>query len=311
MELSDQQRDLLALCAIRKLNWNLVGREAQRPGGLGRLLRGELSESTEQSRVAKSLITEALSDRAPLDERLRGELDLLPADARITTVLDDEYPSNLRVIYNLPPFLFYRGELRADDARSLAVVGTRRATNEGLRRAAELAADLAREKVAVLSGLAKGIDTAAHRATLDAGGRTIAVFGTGIGTVYPKENASLAEEIIEHGGALVSQFWPSAPPADYNFPLRNVVTSGMGQGTVVIEAKGNSGARNQARRALEHGKRVFLLTGLVTNEPWAQRCLERGAVEVSSVKEIVPLLRSPEQIEELSGRRRQLALELA
>jgi DNA processing protein len=311
MRIGEAHRRLLALCAIAKINWNLVAREAQRPAGLDRLWRAELSEQTDQARAAVVLIREALRDPAAILERVDNEIEGLGADVRLTTVLDDEYPPNLRVIFNLPPFLFYRGALEPSDARSIAVVGTRRASAEGLRRAQELAGELAGRKVTVLSGLAKGIDTAAHRATLDAGGRTIAVMGTGITRIYPKENEALAEEIIAGHGALVSQFWPSGPPAEYNFLWRNIVTSGMGQGTVVIEASGTSGARNQARRALEHGKRVFLLKGLVTNEGWAQKYLERGAIEVSTVDEVVQLLRSPEQVERLSSQRRQLVLDLA
>lgn len=310
MTTTQDQRQLLTLCAIPKLNWNLLAREAQRPDGLARVLRAELSENAEQSRVAASMIRDGCAEPSDLEERVRRELEGLPEDVRLTTVLDDDYPSNLRVIFNLPPFLFYRGTLRPEDARSVAVVGTRNASEEGRALAAEIATELAKRGVSVLSGLAKGIDAAAHIATLDAGGRTIAVFGTGITQVYPKENTELARRIVASGGAVVSQFWPSAGPMRQNFPMRNVVTSGMSQGTVVVEASGNSGARNQARRALEHGKRVFLLP-LVTGEEWARRSLERGAIEVDRADEIVDLLRSPEEIEQQSERRRQLVLDLA
>ena len=181
---------------------------------------------------------------------------------RLTTVLDDDYPVNLRTIYNLPPFLFYRGTPRPDDALSVAVVGTRQATADGLSRAERMARLLVGADVTVLSGLARGVDTVAHQACLDAGGRTIAVLGSGIRRVYPAENRTLAEQITGHG-AVVSQFWPDASPTSYTFPRRNVVTSGMSQGTVVIEASATSGAKMQARLAIEHGKQVFLLHSLV------------------------------------------------
>ncbi len=227
------------------------------------------------------------------------------------TVLDDDYPANLRVIYNLPPFLFYRGRLQREDARSVAVVGTRDASEEGIERARKMASLLTQHEVTVLSGLARGIDTAAHEETLARGGRTIAVLGTGILCCYPKENSGLAERIVQ-SGALVSQFWPTQPPTSYSFPRRNVVTSGMSQGTVVIEASETSGAKMQARLALEHGKRVFLVSRLVTSEPWAQKYVaERGAIEIRSVEDVLTRLRSPEAIEQLSAGRRQLALELA
>src|SRR5262249_2922311 len=152
-------------------------------------------------------------------------------------------------------------------------------TAAGRRRAARMARLLAANGVTVLSGLARGIDTAAHQAALDAGGRTVAGLGTGIRRIYPPENPELAEQIVERG-ALVSQFWPDTPPTTYGFPRRNVTMSGMGQGTVVIEAASTSGAKMQARLALEHGKKVFLVHHLVTEQPWARRYLERGAVVV-------------------------------
>jgi len=229
---------------------------------------------------------------------------------RLVTVLDEDYPINLRRISNLPPFLFYRGELRRDDAFSVAVVGTRRPTPDGLRRARAIAKNLVRSDVTVLSGLARGIDTAAHESALTAGGRTIAVLGSGILRVYPPENASLAEQIAD-SGAVVSQFWPDAPPAAYNFPRRNIVTSGLGQGTVVIEASATSGAKMQARLALEHGKRVFLLASLVHDNAWAASYVKRGAIVVDNVKDVVHALRPVAAVQEDTQDRFQLTMKLA
>lgn len=305
------QRMLLALCGIKGLNWNLIAREAQRPDGLKRLLAGELTETTPEALQQVALLTEGL------DRELAASLDRVEAEleragtvgARLTTVLDDDYPTNLRLIFNLPPFLFYRGALLAADARSVAVVGTRDATAEGVSKAGAMASQLVAEGVTVVSGLARGIDTAAHTATLDAGGRTIAVVGTGITRCYPAENADLADAIAENG-AVVSQFWPSAGPARYTFPRRNVVTSGITQGTVVIEASNTSGAKMQARLALEHGKHVFLVHSLVTKQPWASSFLQRPrCVEVYRVDDVVRHLRDPRAIEELSSERQQLALD--
>lgn len=312
VEISSHERlSLLALCTIKEANWNVLAREAQRPQGLARLLAGEVMEDSRDGRATAALLGPALETITERRERAQGEIDLAEGiGARLVTVLDDAYPSNLRVIPKLPPFLFYRGELRRDDARSVAVVGTRRASIEGLESAAKLAALLVAEGVTVISGLAKGIDTAAHSAVLDAGGRTIAVVGTGILQVYPKENAELAEQIVERG-AVVSQFWPSAPPTRFSFPMRNEVMSGISQGTAVIEANSTSGAKMQARLALEQGKRAFLMASLVTSEPWAKGYLEkRGAIEVNSVDDVVKWLRSPEQVEMQSSQRSQLALEL-
>ncbi len=153
-----------------------------------------------------------------------------------------------------------------------------------------MAEDLAHNDVTVLSGLARGIDGAAHRAVLDAGGRTVAVMGTGIDRMYPAEHQQLADDILQ-SGALVSQFWPHAPPTKVSFPMRNVVMSGMAIGTVVIEASATSGARMQARLALEHGKRLFLVKSLVLHEDWAKRYAERpGTMVVDSVEDILEVL---------------------
>jgi DNA processing protein len=307
----DRRRHLLALCAVRDANWHVIAREASKPGGLERLLEMEFAEGSDDARKTRRALRTAFSDLVPYLER--ADEEIARADevgARLVTVLDDDYPANLRVIWNLPPFLFYRGDLERDDARSVAIVGTRKASEEGIKRARQLARDLAGDGVTVTSGMALGIDAAAHEATLEAGGRTIAVLGTGILRTYPKEHVDLAERIAA-AGALVSQFWPSQAPTKYTFPRRNVVTSGMSQGTAVIEASSTSGAKMQARLAHEHGKQVFLLRTLVTDQPWARKYVEQGkAVEVPDTDTILRALRSPDQMEEISAGRRQLTIAL-
>lgn len=302
---------LLALCAIKGINWSLLAREAQRGSDLGPLLAGAVSEESRPANEARQLLAEALAQPEALVRRVEHELQVAErVGADLITVLDDAYPANLRLIYNLPPFLFLRGSLRPEDAYAVAVVGTRQASPEGLKKARRMARALAEQSVTVVSGLAAGIDTAAHQAALDAGGRTIAVLGTGIAHTYPSENRQLAERIVLQG-ALVSQFWPSTRPSSYTFPRRNVVTSGISQGTVVIEATSTSGAKMQARIALEHGKRVFLLRSLVTDQPWAQRYLSRpGAVETADIGDVVSELRSATALERLATGRRQLAFDL-
>jgi DNA processing protein len=205
---------------------------------------------------------------------------------RILTVLDDGYPTNLRSVHNRPPLVFIRGELRPDDDRSIAVVGTRRASREGLRQACVVAGDLTEAGFTVVSGLADGIDSAAHQAALDRGRRTVAVVGTGLRRAYPAKNAALQERIATEG-AVVSQFWPDAPPTKTSFPMRNVVMSGLALGTVVIEASDTSGARMQARFALEHGRPVFLLESVLEHE-WARECAERpGAHVVARADDVI------------------------
>jgi DNA processing protein len=228
---------------------------------------------------------EAVADLEEFEELIRATRD---AGDKLLTVLDDAYPTSLRLVYDRPPFLFVRGTLPSSEVRALAVVGTRSASPEGLEQAGRLAGALATHGVVVVSGLARGIDSAAHEATLAAGGTTVAVMGTGIRRVYPEVNQSLAHRIVESGGALVSQFFPDSPPRSFNFPLRNRTMSGLAAGTAVVEASHTSGARMQARVALEHGKRVFLVSGLVTREKWATSLLGRpGVAEVKSVDAIL------------------------
>lgn len=302
---------LLALCRIPGLDWHLIAREALRPRGLDRLLSGRFHEASPTVSEARDILRKDLPRLADLGaevERMLQPVEVM--GIRLTTVLDDDYPPNLRLVFNPPPFLFYRGTLRPEeDARSVAVVGTRVPSADGLDRARKMARLLARRRVTVLSGLARGIDTAAHQAALQAGGRTVAVLGSGILRIYPAENAHLADAVAAQG-AVVSQFWPTAPPATHTFPRRNITMSGMGQGTVVIEATATSGAKMQARLALEHGKKVFLLKSLVTAQPWARGYLKRGAIEVSEVADIVAHLRQAAEIRERSRHLLQLSLDL-
>lgn len=302
---------LLALCAIPDASWHVIARSAQEHDGLERLLQGVTTEKSTEGKKTAAAIKRGLPELEANVARAAQEVAAAQekVGARLVTVLDDDYPANLRLIFNMPPFLFYRGELRRDDVQAVAVVGTRKASELGLKRAGQMATRLSRRGVTVLSGLAAGIDTAAHEATLAAGGRTIAVLGTGILKTYPKSNTELAEQIAATG-ALVSQFWPTQSPAQHTFPRRNVVTSGMSQGTVVIEASSTSGAKMQARLALQHGKRAFLVESLVTKQPWAQKYLaeHRNAICVSSVDEVLARLQSTERVEQITQGRMQLAL---
>jgi DNA processing protein len=208
------------------------------------------------------------------------------------TVLDDDYPVNLRSIHNRPPFLFVRGSLRTEDERSIAVVGTRRPSTAGLENARKVTAGLVAAGYTIVSGLAEGIDARAHTTALELGGRTAAVVGTGLRRTYPAAHADLERRIAEDG-AVVSQFWPDAPPTKTSFPMRNIVMSGLALATVVIEASARSGAKMQARFALEHGRRVYLHRSLLEHS-WARDYAVRpGTAVIDSADEVV------EQIERL------------
>lgn len=199
---------------------------------------------------------------------------------RLISILDEDYPAGLRGIHQAPPVIFTLGTVLADDP-AVSVVGSRSASARGLAMAADVARALAERKMTVVSGLARGIDTAAHRAALDAGGRTVAVIGTGVSRVYPAENVGLQNEIADRG-LVLSQFWPDAPPQKHTFLMRNATMSGYGLATVVVEAGETSGARAQARIAVEHGRQVILTDQVAAQNAWAQALLGRPGVHIAS-----------------------------
>jgi DNA processing protein len=286
-----EQAAVLAMTEASPGPWYEVADVVEEAGSALAIIEGQHTFYEEsQVLIARRLVERTTED---MIDRWREIIDKTLAstpDTRLISVLDEDYPSNLRRVYDRPPFLFVRGTLSGEDARSVAIVGTRRASDTGRALARDMAAALTERGVTVISGMAAGIDTEAHAAALDTGGRTIAVMGTGIDRVYPKQNQELSERIAA-SGALLSQFWPGAPPRGANFPLRNVVTSGVAIGTVVIEASSTSGAKMQARLALEHGKQLFLVESLVLQEEWAQRYrTRRGAQVVSGVDDVVAAL---------------------
>jgi len=188
----------------------------------------------------------------------------------MVAVTDPGYPSNLLGVYDRPPFLFVEGVVEARDERAVAIVGSRSASREALAAASAIAEAAVKAEITVISGLARGVDAAAHRAALDAGGRTIAVLGTGIDRVYPAEHASLAVEIATHG-AVVSQFRPGSPPAKSTFPMRNAVISGLSLVSVLVEATERSGTRSEADHAVRQGRLALLWEPILGAEIWAQR----------------------------------------
>lgn len=286
-----EQAAVLALTRHARGQWHLVSRLLSETGSALAVAQGRLS-GFETPELLQALDRSGFPLPPPeIDEQERRIETLAEQGIQLITVLDDTYPTNLRMVYDRPPFLFVRGQLRPEDTRALAVVGTRNASAEGLQQAERIARGLVERSITVISGLAKGIDAAAHEGALAARGRTIAVIGTGIQLVYPREHADLTERIVESGGAVVSQFWPDSPPTRFRFPMRNRTMSGLALGTVVVEASHTSGARMQARIALEHGKRVFLVRDLVTAEPWAQKYRDHaGATDVASADDVLEVV---------------------
>jgi DNA processing protein len=279
LESSRERAAVLALMASRPLPLNQLGGAIEEIGSALALL-------DEFDRRASDRLFEVDDKKASLDE-LEDRIHAWSAEGiEVVTVLDSVYPDNLRMVYDLPPALFIRGTLVPDDQRSVAVVGTRSATADGIARATDLARSLIASGYTVVSGLAAGIDTAAHVATLDAGGRTVAVIGTGLREIFPKENAALQDHLGRES-AVVSQFWPGQGARQWTFPARNAVMSGFARATAVVEASHTSGARMQARLALEHGRPAFLMRPLLEHG-WARQFATRpGAYVVDTAEEIV------------------------
>ncbi len=206
----------------------------------------------------------------------------------LLTDADDSYPRLLRETYDPPGVLFLRGELSPRDAVSVAIVGTRHATQYGLRMAERLGAGLARAGFTVVSGLARGIDAAAHQGALEAGGRTLAILGSGVLNIYPPEHKQLAGRVAQ-SGAVISEYHPRATPIPGVFPQRNRIISALSLGTVVVEGALGSGALITARHAMEQGREVFAVPGQADN-PVAQGChrlIRDGARLVETVQDIL------------------------
>ena len=225
-------------------------------------LRSELERLRLRPEAVESI---ALRDRfAEAARELERVREIEGADV---LVLDDgAYPSLLREIPDPPVTLYVRGRwAECLDAPCVGIVGSRRCSAYGQNVALSLARELASRGVTVVSGLARGIDAAAHRGALEAVGRTVAVLGTGLDEVYPRDHRKLASEILERGGALVTQFPLGTPPVAENFPYRNRIISGLSLGVVVVEASENSGSLITARLALEQGREVFAVPGSITS----------------------------------------------
>jgi len=201
---------------------------------------------------------------------------------------DKDYPTNLRYVYQPPATIYLEGNIIAQDQIAIAIVGSRRATDYGLRNAERLGFELAAKGITIISGLARGVDSAAHRGALRAKGRTIAVLGSGLNKIYPPENKKLAQEVAQNG-ALISEFTPDTPPHRLNFPRRNRIISGLSLGVVVVEAAKRSGALITANFALEQGREVFALPGKVDSftSGGVHDLIKEGAKLIESTEDII------------------------
>jgi DNA processing protein len=220
---------------------------------------------------------------------LEAEMEKLERyGVKVLIYSDSGYPSRLKEIYDYPPILYVRGSLLAEDEWCLAVVGTRRATVYGRQVTEEIVADLARSRITIVSGLAKGIDSVAHRSALEAGGRSIAVFACGLDMVYPSENTDLARRVMQQG-ALVSEYPLGTRPKPDNFPRRNRIMSGISLGVLVIEAGETSGALITANMALEQNREVLAVPGSILSPAsrGTNHLIQEGAKLVRSYRDIL------------------------
>jgi len=220
-------------------------------------------------------------------EREMEKLDRLGVG--ILTIYDSTYPTRLKEIYNPPPLLYVRGEITREDDQSLGVVGTRSPTVYGKELAGRIVPELVRSGLTIVSGLARGIDSVAHNAALEAGGRTIAVLGCGIDVIYPAENRGLFNRIVKQG-AVVTEYPLGTKPDAFNFPARNRIISGLALGTLVVEAQHGSGALITADYALEQNREVFAFPGRTTDRGSAgcNRLIREGRAKlVTSTEDIL------------------------
>src|SRR5271155_3046833 len=210
------------------------------------------------------------------------------AGARVIALSDPEYPPRLKEIYDPPVVLFVKGSVEVLAKPGIAMVGTRHPTPYGTGMAERLSTDLAARGLVIISGLARGVDTASHRGAVAAKGKTVAVLGTGIDVMYPKENTRLTEQIVALGGALISEFPVGTPPTPQNFPIRNRIISGMSVGVLVVEAAEDSGTRITSRLALEQNRDVYAVPGNVTNKgSWGPNTLiKQGAKLVATWEDV-------------------------
>ena len=276
----------LALALTPGMGPTRVARAMQIAGDAGRIFEMSLTE-------LESLRMPAKSAQFVADGRARAAAEkearlVQEAGAVFLTPGEEAYPDRLLEIYDPPSVLWVRGDVRLLKRPGIAVVGTRVPTPYGAGMAELLSRDLANRRLTILSGMARGVDTAAHKGALDAGGKTIAVWGTGLDVVYPKENKRLAESIVTSGGAIVTENPMGTFPAPQNFPIRNRILSGMSVGVLVIEAAEYSGTRITARCAMEQNRDVYAVPGNVTNKnSWGPNTLIKQGAKLTATWEDV------------------------
>lgn len=269
METTETLAQVLAITRIKK-------RGLSQPDRVQALL-----DSGDPATVLADLTGPALLDH-PLLVQARQDINNWTRQGMgITSVLSDQYPTRLRDVREAPALLYHQGTLTPDD-QGVSVVGSRDADDDALNVATYVSTALVQTGLTVVSGLAAGIDTAAHTAALDANGRTVAVMGTGLERTYPAANKNLRERIITNGGLVMTQFEPDAAVTRASFPMRNAVMSGYGITTFVVTATEHSGTRTQAANAVKHGRGVILARRVAETTSWGQKLARTGQARVAN-----------------------------
>lgn len=274
----------LALALTPKMGPTRCARAVQRLGSASHVFEASLTEleSVGLPAEAAQFCFDGRARSAAIEEAARTA----EQQASFLTPDDEAYPGRLLEIYDPPAVLWVRGNTSLLARAGIAVVGTRQPSPYGSGMAEVLSRDLARRGMVVMSGMARGVDTCAHKGALEAGGATVAVWGTGIDVIYPKENKKLAEQIVANGGAVVSEFPLGTFPAPQNFPIRNRTLSGMSIGVLVVEAGEHSGTRITARCALEQGRDVYAVPGNATNKnAWGPNTLIKQGAKLTATWE--------------------------
>ncbi|MGE4357560.1 MAG: DNA-processing protein DprA [Candidatus Omnitrophota bacterium] len=289
----EEKEALIILNSVEGMGFLKLKRLKETFGSFGKISALSEEELSKVESITKNLA--AKIKKAFKEFNLQRELRLIKEHKiNLLSFEDDNYPKNLKEIYDPPYLLYMQGELREKDSNALAIVGSRLASYYGLTLAEKFSYLLASRGITIVSGLARGIDTQAHKGALKARGRTLAVLGAGLVNIYPEENKKLAEEIIKNNnGALLSEFPLEYPPLKQNFPRRNRIISGLSKGVIVVEAGEKSGALITADFALEQGREVFAVPGKIDSPTsrGTHSLIKQGAKLVSSVEDILEELR--------------------
>jgi DNA processing protein len=280
------------------------------PQAIFRASRSELQAAGLPASIAQSI-----TSGCAFEEAVAQQQKMMAAGVNLVPLTDSRYPPRLKDIYDPPPILFGRGRLELLETLMIGVVGTRRPTPYGIAAAQRLSRDLAGAGLTIASGMARGIDTAAHKAALEAGGDTIAVFGCGVDEIYPAENRKLAEQIADKG-LLISEFPMGTPAYPQNFPVRNRIIAGISAGVLVVEGGEYSGSAITAKLAVDQGREVFAVPGNITSKmSWGPNLLiKQGAKLVQEWNDVVTELKPEDRrrlVDQCRNRLKEHGLELS